>query len=187
MKAHDEQTSTIKVSVGAKNFFQEIKQDFAWIVKTRVNDFEAFTLCFRFTTGDSTPIVWNEKILFFENSSDLTHFVMSENSSNTQLSEFRARIATAEPSQEVEKKSSLEILVFNLDATRKLLKTKNWKFLTLNWLGFVLDNLNMLTDFISESEINMDVLNSFLNYITDSCVYCLTVLPNGTRAPEAQQ
>jgi len=24
----------------------------------------------------------------------------------------------------------------------------------------------MLTDFISESEINMDVLNSFLNYIT---------------------
>ena len=69
-------------------------------------------------------------------------------------------------SREFEKKSSLEIFVFDLDATRKLLKTKNWKFLTLIQLGFVLDNLNMLTDFISKSEINMDVLNSFLDYIT---------------------
>ena len=66
MKAHDEQTSTIKVSVNAKNFFQEIKQDFAWIVKTLVNDFEAFTLWFRLTTGDSTPIVWNEKSSFLK-------------------------------------------------------------------------------------------------------------------------
>ena len=97
MKAQDVRTSTIKVSVDAKNFFQEIKQDQAWIVKTRVNDFEAFTLWFPSTTGDDTPIVWNEKILFFENSSDLTHFVMSDNSSNIRFSEFRPKIATVEP------------------------------------------------------------------------------------------
>ena len=170
MKAQDVQTSTIKVSVSAKNFFQEIKQNNAWIVKTRVDDFEAFTLSFRSTTGDSVPIVWNEKILFFENSSDLTHFVMSENSSNTKLSEFYAYIVIAELSREdareVEKKSSLEILFSDLDTTRKLLKTKNWESLTLNQLDFILNDLNMLTDFISESEIDMDVLDSFLNYIT---------------------
>ncbi len=171
MKAHDLQTSRIKVSASAKNFFQEIKQDFAWIVETRVNDFEAFTLWFQSTTGDdNTPIVWNEKILFFENSSDLTHFVMSENSSNIRFSRFRSKIATIKPyredAREVEKKLPLEILNFDLDATRKLLKIKDWESWTLEQIGFILDNLNMLTDFVSETEININVLESFLNYIT---------------------
>ena len=100
------------------------------------------------------------------------HFVMSENSSNTKLSGFRAKITIAEPSQasaqKVERKSSLEILDFNLDTTRKLLKTKNWEFLNLEQLDFILNNLNMLTDFINKAETNVDVLGDFLNYISVS-------------------
>ena len=172
MEDHDVQRSTIRVSVVEKDFFEEIKQDIAWIVRTRVNGFEAFTLWFRLTTGDydSTPIVWNEKILLFENSCDLMHFVMSENSSNMKLSEFHTKIPIAEPSQvlaqKIERKFSLEIHNFNLDITRKLLKTKNWESLNLKQLDFILNNLNMLTDFINKAEINVDVLESFLDYIT---------------------
>jgi hypothetical protein len=88
MKRKLEGDSSIGVPKYVKDYFDEIKQNFAWIVQTKLNKKTVYTLRFQHGDGDSRFFIWNDKVLFFKRSLELAQYVMSANSSNAASSPF---------------------------------------------------------------------------------------------------
>jgi hypothetical protein len=166
MKRKLEGDSSIAMPTYVKDYFDEIKQNFAWIVQARLNKKTVYTLYFQNNDDNSRFLIWNDKVLFFKRPLELAQYVMSANSSSAASSPFarnkKAQRLLNAPRKDVQK-ADLEILYFDLEITKTLLQKKRWSKWTLEEIDFILNNLNMLTDFCDEDNAEF---NAFLNLMT---------------------
>jgi hypothetical protein len=157
------------VPLNVKRYFDELKNNIAWVVRVKIDKRLLYTLWFKQKDGDSKFLVWNEKVILFEKIEDLGYFLISNPASNITDGDFSKNIAAQKnfnTTKTRKERAELEFLCFSLEEVIILLDYKDWSKFNSKQVDFIINNLNMLTDYEEVRESDLLYFNEFMDYIT---------------------